>query len=226
MGINKKVFGYVRVSSQGQLEGSGLDRQEEAVRDYAQKAGFEVVALFKEKGVSGTTDESDRPAFQEMVAEILRNGVDTVIVEGLDRLAREYRIQETLLIYLASKGITLLNARTEEDVTAAMMSDPMKKALIQIQGVFSELEKNLLVKKLRLARERKKAETGKCEGRKSYAEIAPEVIQELRKLHRKPKGRKRLSCKRIAEAMNEKGLKTATGKSFTGNNVAVILHRI
>jgi hypothetical protein len=93
--------------------------------------------------------------------------VKTVIVEGLACLAcREYWIQESLLIYLASKGITLLSARTEEDVTAAMLSDPMKKALVQIQGIFSELERSLLVKKLRVAREKARKDRGKCEGQK------------------------------------------------------------
>lgn len=66
-----------------------------------------------------------------MVAAILRNGTKTVIIEGLDRLAREYRIQETLIIYLASKGIRLISARTEEDVTEAVMYDPMKRGQVR-----------------------------------------------------------------------------------------------
>ena len=76
----------------------------------------------------------------------------------------------------------------------------MKKALVQIQGVFAELEKSLLVKKLRAARERKRDKTGKCEGRKSYREIAPEIIDEMRRLRRKPKGIvKRMTYVDIAE---------------------------
>lgn len=55
----------------------------------------------------------------------------------------------------------------------------MKKALIQIQGIFAELEKNLLVKKLRNARERVIAEKGKCGGQPAYSEISPEIIQEV-----------------------------------------------
>ena len=141
--------------------------------------------------VSGKKGEADRPAFQEMLSEILKDGVRTVVVEGLDRLAREYRIQETLLIYLASKGIDLISAGTKENVTEAIMADPMRKALVQIQGVFAELEKNLLVKKLRVARERKRKETGKCEGRKSYQEAMPEncrAIERNRMDHHKREG--------------------------------------
>jgi len=160
-----------------------------------------------------------------MVSEILKNGVKTIIIEGLDRLAREYRIQESLLIYLASKGIELISARTEENVTHAIIVDLMKKALVQMQGIFAELEKSLLVKKLRAARERKRAKTGKCEGRKSYAEVAPEAIAEMKRLRKKPKLGRRLTYEAIAEALNTTGYSTADGLPFTGNNVAVILYR-
>jgi DNA invertase Pin-like site-specific DNA recombinase len=158
-----------------------------------------------------------------MVTSILKNGVRTVIIEGLDRLAREYRIQETLLIYLASKGIVLISARTEENVTEAVMADPMRKALVQIQGVFSELEKNLLVKKLRVARERKREATGKCEGRKTFRDSLPEVYAEMKRLRRKPKLGKQMSYAKIAERLNEMGYLNTNGKPFKGNTVLKIL---
>lgn len=218
-----KAYAYLRVSGRGQVEGDGFKRQKQVIRDYAEKHGIEILQTFQEEGVSGTTDEKERPAFQEMVATILRNGAKTVIIEGLDRLAREYRIQETLLIYLASKDIDLIAARTEENVTEAVKADPMRKALIQIQGVFSELEKNLLVKKLRTARERKKAETGKCEGRKTFKEKAPEVLREMRRLRRKRKGVKRIPYAKIAEELNRQGHTNTNGKQFTGNTVLKIL---
>jgi DNA invertase Pin-like site-specific DNA recombinase len=224
---SRKAYGYVRVSGKGQLEGSGLDRQEETIRGYALKAGYSIERVFKEEGVSGTLDEDQRPGFQEMVAEILRDSVKVVIVEGLDRLAREYRIQESLLIYLASKGITLISARTEENVTDAMLSDPMKKALVQIQGIFSELEKSLLVKKLRTAREKARQVHGKCEGQKSYSELDPELVTRIKRLRRIPfKGatRKR-SFREIAETLNREGRITKHGKQFTPGSVAMIYSR-
>lgn len=218
-----KAFGYVRVSGKGQVEGDGFTRQEETITSYAKKSGHELVRFFYEEGVSGTKGELDRPAFQEMMEEILRNGVRTIIVERLDRLAREYRVQESLLIYLASKDVTLINASTEENVTDAVQADPMKKALIQIQGIFAELEKSLLVKKLRKARERKRDQQGKCEGRKSYAEVKPEILEEIRVLRRKPRKGKRLTYQEIAARLNDKGLATVDGKPFTASNVGKII---
>jgi len=220
-----KAFAYLRVSGKGQVDGDGFKRQEDEIRRFAQTAGYEVAGVYKEEGVSGTTSEADRPAFKEMVSDILRNGVRTIIIEGLDRLAREYVIQEHLVVYLASKEITLMSARTGEDITAAVMGDPMKKALVQIQGVFAELEKGLLVKKLKKARERVRKEQGKCEGRKSTKEVNPEVISTIKKLRRVKPGQKRMTYAQVAERLNEMGLKTVSGKDWSGFNVQNIVKR-
>lgn len=220
-----EAFGYVRVSGKGQVDGDGFRRQEAEIEAYAKANKVQVVHVYREEGVSGTADEADRPAFQEMVAAILRNGVRTVIVEGLDRLAREYRIQETLLVYLASKSITLIAARTGENVTEAVMADPMRKALVQIQGVFAELEKGLLVKKLRVAREAKREETGKCEGRKGISEAAPELLAEVRRLRHAKPGQKKMSYAKIAEHLNSKGVLNLNGKPFTNSGVQMMLFR-
>lgn len=221
-----KAYGYVRVSGKGQIEGDGFRRQEDEITSYAKGNGIEIVSLYREEGVSGTTDEADRPAFRDMVDAILRNGVRTIVVEGLDRLAREFRIQETLLVYLASKNITLIVARTGEDVTEAIMADPMRKALVQIQGIFAELEKGLLVKKLRTAREQKKKETGKCEGRKSLKEHDADLLKKIKRLRRKKPGQSsRMSFAKIAELLNGDGHTTVSGKPFTASNVQKIIQR-
>lgn len=223
-----KAYGYLRVSSQGQVEGYGFDRQEATIREYAERAGVEIVKFFKEEGISGTKDETGRPAFQEMMTEILSNGVRTIVVEGMDRLARELRIQETLLIYLASKGVDLLSARTGENVTEAVKDDPMKKALIQIQGVFAELEKNQLVRRLKKGREKAKEQTGRCEGRKPYGETEEEkkVIQKIKNMRRTRKGGiPGLSLKAIAERLNVEGIQTKEGALWTPMQVSRALNR-
>jgi DNA invertase Pin-like site-specific DNA recombinase len=221
-----RAYAYLRVSGKGQVVGTGFDRQLEAIQAYCAKAGIEIDRIFKEQ-VSGTKNETDRPEFKAMVAAILRDGINTVIVESLDRLAREYRIQEQLLIYLASKGISLISANTGENITQALAEDPMKKAMIQIQGIFAELDKSLTVKKLRTAREKIRRERGKCEGRKGYAETdeGAEILREIRRHRRKRKGRVRTTFNEIAEILNGQGYTAANGKPFTAINLRGILHR-
>ncbi|MHA2068184.1 MAG: recombinase family protein [Candidatus Thorarchaeota archaeon] len=218
------AYAYLRVSGQGQVNGLGFDRQLETIQSFAKDNGYEIAQVFREEGISGTTDEMDRPAFQAMMVEILRNGAKTVIVEGLDRLAREYRIQETLLIYLASKGVCLISARTGENVTQAIDKDPMRKALVQVQGVFSELEKNLLVRKLRNARDKVRMEKGRCEGILPYghpdrpeAEQEQETITRIRLLRRRRRGGfKGMTLQEIAARLNQEGIKTPSGKGQWG----------
>jgi DNA invertase Pin-like site-specific DNA recombinase len=223
--VMKKAYGYLRVSGQSQIGGDGFRRQKETILKYTDKHKIDLAEFFEEEGVSGTRGEIDRPAFQAMVSEILKNGVSVVIVEGLDRLAREYRIQETLIVYLASKNIELISARTDENITEAVMADPLRKALVQIQGVFSELEKNLLVKKLKDAREAMRAKTGKCEGRKSYSEAMPEVLKEIKRLRRARKGMPRRTYDKVAAELNAAGFKSMMGKPFTGSSIQLILRR-
>ncbi|UCE53473.1 MAG: recombinase family protein [Desulfobacterales bacterium] len=221
-----KVYSYLRVSGKGQIVGNGFDRQLETIQADCAKADYEIERIFREQ-VSGTKDETDRPEFKAMISAIMRDSVDTVIVESLDRLAREYRIQEQLLIYLASKGINLISANTGENVTQAITEDPMKKAMVQMQGIFAELDKSLTVKKLRKAREKIRQQTGKCEGRKSYRETeeGTKILREIRRLRRKRKGRVRRKFNEIAEALNNQGYRAANGKLFTGNTVRGIFHR-
>ena len=224
-----QTYGYLRVSGQGQIDGYGFDRQLEAISKYAEGNGYEVVKVFREEGVSGTLDEQYRPAFKDMVSEILRNGVRIIIIESLDRLAREYRIQEQLLIYLVSKGIDLISANTGENVTQAIQADPMKKAMVQIQGIFAELDKSLLVKKLRKSREQVRQEKGKCEGRKRYGEDSPEeqgVVRRIKLMRRNRKGGlKGMSLQAIADRLNAEGIRTKTGKKWYRAQVNAVLNR-
>lgn len=227
-----KAFGYCRVSGAGQLEGDGFNRQDAAIRAFATKNKIEIVHVYREQ-VSGVKGEEQREVFQDMVSAILRNCVRIIIVEGLDRLAREYRVQEQLIIYLASKGITLIDARTGENVTKAVNDDPMKKALIQMQGIFAELEKNLLVKKLRLARESKRKVAGKCEGRKGWGDVPDKrdaILERIKAIRRKPKGQKRLTYVEVANQLNELVknddiYETITGKPWTGPMIQNFLLR-
>lgn len=227
-----KAFGYCRVSGAGQIDGNGFERQENAIRAFAQKSKLEIVHMYREQ-VSGVKGEEQREVFQLMLSDILRNGIRSIIVEGLDRLAREYRVQEQLIIYFASKGITLIDARTGEDVTKAISEDPMKKALIQMQGIFAELEKNLLVKKLRLSREAKRKADGKCEGRKGWGDVPDKrdaILGQIRALRRKPKLGKRLTYVEIASqlnelAMNDDTYETITKRPWTGPMIQNFLLR-
>jgi hypothetical protein len=56
------------------------------------------------------------------------------------------------------------------------MTRPPPGLVRQVLGAISEFDKAMTVAKLRGARERKRRDTGKCEGRKSHAERNPELV--------------------------------------------------
>lgn len=180
------VTAYLRVSSQGQaLEGRhGFERQEAACRAWAKEHRRTVAAVYRD---AHTGTEAERPAWERMLLEItalpppegkdgetavaLRSaGAAVVVIESLDRLARDVIVQSVLIKRCLDSGVVLFAANTGENVCEAFQSDPTRKALLQIQGVFNQLEKERLVAKLRKARDSRRERTGRCEGRKRYGE--------------------------------------------------------
>jgi len=216
--IQAKAVGYARVSGLGQTEGHGFERQEQSIAGFAKERGLELLRTYRE---AHTGTEAERPVFAGLLADLLANGCRTVIVEDLSRLARDVVVQTLLLGRLSAAGITLYCASTGENVTSSVAEDPMRKALVQVQGVFAQAEKELLVRKLRKSREAKRARGERCEGRKPYG---PEVVEEIRSLRRKRKG-ERLSFAGCAAKLQERGLATKSGKPWQAMTVRAIARR-
>ncbi len=217
-----RCFAYLRVSSQKQTEGHGYDRQLKTIAIYAKRNGYDVVGVYRD---AHTGTEADRPGFQDMVANL--NGITTVLIESLDRFARDLAVQIALLAALDTRGITLISASTGQDVTADVRNDPMRECMVMVQGIFAQTEKKLLVRKLRVAREAKRKEAGRCEGRKPFGSLDGEVdtLRRMRELRRKPRGAKRLSFAAIARALESEGHPTRNGGQWNRGCIAAILNR-
>src|SRR5438270_14067847 len=137
----KKAFGYVRVSSAGQSaeDRDGIPRQKEAIRKFAAANDIKIVQWF-EDSVSGKKDLDNRPALQGLLTALHGNGVKLVLVEKLDRLARDLMIQESILADLQRNGFQLVSA-VEPDLC---QDDPTRKLMRQILGAFSEYEATMI----------------------------------------------------------------------------------
>jgi len=83
-----RAAGYVRVSSQEQVEGTSLKAQEEQIRAYAMLKGIELVDLFIDAGVSGGKPIADRPEGSLLVELVTSGQVQCVVVVKLDRAFR------------------------------------------------------------------------------------------------------------------------------------------
>ena len=216
MSDTAKAFGYLRVSSEGQVDGDGFVRQRAAIESYAAAHGITIAKFFEERAVSGTTESGDRPAFQEMLVALLSNGTRTVLIERLDRIARDVIIQETILKDLNRRGFELVSV-LEPDLCS---SDPYRSAMRQMLGVFAELDRKTIVIKLRAARNRKKAQTGRCEGRKPFGHYTgeSETLARILALHATLG-----NYERIAKALNADGVQTRSGGEWYAATVRRIV---
>ena len=87
-------------------------------------------------------------------------------------------------------------------------------------GSIAEYDKSMLVLKLRGARQRMKAKTGRCEGRKPYGhyEGEGEALERMKALRATGTG-----FDRIAEALNAEGFKPRTGERWWGKTINNII---
>jgi len=76
---------YYRVSTEGQIDGQGLDVQKKLCRDFCKEEGIEIAGEFSDEGISGAT--LDREGLQDMLASL--NGTDFVVVANTSRLWRD-----------------------------------------------------------------------------------------------------------------------------------------
>lgn len=77
---------YARYSSENQRDAS-IEDQIEMCRRYAAAQGWQLVAVFNDRAISGTTLE--RPGYQDLLAAARRGAFDVIVVEALDRLSRK-----------------------------------------------------------------------------------------------------------------------------------------
>ena len=222
MAPKAKAVAYIRTSSAANV-GTDKDsdkRQRAAIAAFAERSGLELVGEFTDAAVSGADHIETRPGFTAMLAYIASNGARTIIVETASRFARDLMVQEVGFAKLQALGIKLVAA----DSPQSFLDDtPTSKLIRQILGAVSEFDKAMVVAKLKGARDRKRALTGKVEGRKSHAELRPEVVALVRQLRRRrPKGGQR-SLRDISAVLAQRGMMNERGKPFSAASINSML---
>jgi len=152
-----------------------------------------------------------------MLERIAGNGVRTVIVESPDRFARDLAVQLAGHDYLKGLGVALIPASAPD----FFLEDTPTAVLVrQVLGAIAQFDKATTVAKLRAARDRKRATTGKCEGRKSYVERNPALVDRAKELSAQ---RPRLSLRKIAAFLATAGYVTPSGKPYSAAAVSSML---
>ena len=120
----KRAVIYLRVSTAKQAdkdegeEGYSLPAQREACQRKADQLGAEVVTAYIDRGESAKT--ADRPQFQRMLERIrVDQDVDYVILDKIDRFARNRRDDANVMFELRRAGAQLVSVKENVDETPA-----------------------------------------------------------------------------------------------------------
>lgn len=220
------IVSYIRVSGRGQLDGDGPERQRDSIIQFDKTNNLVWHKEFFEKGVSGTVEGANRPAFTEML-EFIENQpahhsttIQAIVVERLDRLARDLMVQELLLKECRDRGIEVFSADIGLVDQATNDGDPSRKLIRQVLGAVAEFAKSELVMKLSKARNRMRTQTGRCEGRKPYGARPGEqtILSAIREYVN-------MKCplETIARLLNDSGFRTRYDKMWTRQNVGSLV---
>jgi len=144
--MKKRAAIYARVSTGDQH----LETQLLGLREMAKQRGYEVVREYTDV-ISGA--KSKRPGLDQLTADARQNHFSILIVAAFDRLARNVRHFLEVLDEMNHLGISFVSVRENIDG-----SGPLGRAMIIIVGAIAELERSLIVERVRAGMRRARME--------------------------------------------------------------------
>lgn len=227
-----KLAGYIRVSSEVQVDAYGKEVQRDHIVKWAGLLGHDIAEWFEEDGISGKTDVGDRPAMSEILERSTE--FDGIVFFDATRIARLYIVQETLLGLLWAAGLHVFTTTAGE--LSADEDDPTKILIRQVLAIVAEFDHRTTVRKLHAARRLKSAAGGFAGGTPKYGTavvgtgkaaqfvedaVESSVIQRINEL-RFAYG---MSYRAIADSLNANNIVTKRGKNWLAPQVQRIIQR-
>ena len=213
------VCGYVRVSTENQLENYSIDEQVERIKSYCKAKDWDLLKIYTDGGYSG--GNTNRPGLQQMLADIQNKLVNAVVVYKLDRLSRSQKdtltlIEDSFLAY----NVDFISINENFDT-----STPFGRAMIGILSVFAQLEKDQITERFtmgRIARAKAGYFHGGGNAPLGYSYIDGQLeINEYEKIQVQEVYKQFLAGKSINAIMNQ--MQQQTGKAWSASKVANIL---
>ena len=144
--MTKRAVLYSRVSTGDQhLETQLLD-----LRELAKQRGLEIVREYSDV-ISGA--KAKRPGLDQLMSDARRHRFDVLLVSAFDRIARNVRHFLEVLDELNHLGIQFISLRENIDT-----GGPLGRAMLTIIGAIAELERSLIVERVKSGMRRAKLE--------------------------------------------------------------------
>jgi DNA invertase Pin-like site-specific DNA recombinase len=165
--MSKRVALYLRVSTTEQT----VENQQRELEAVADRHGWKVVAVFTDKGVSGSKGREKRPGYDRLCHGVARREFDQVAAWSVDRLGRSLQNLIAFLGDLHAKGVDLYLHQQGIDT-----GTPAGKAMFQMMGVFAEFERAMIVERVKAGLSRARSQ-GKRLGRRP---VSADVVERIR----------------------------------------------
>ena len=162
----KRAAVYMRVSTLDQ----NPQTQVHDLRAMAAQRGLQIVAEYTDHGISGT--RARRPGLDQMMDDARRGRFDVVLVWACDRLARSVKHFLEVLDELNRLNVEFVSFRENLDT-----GGPLGRAVIIIVSTVAELERSLIVERVRAGMRRARLE-GRHIGRKPLEIDRDAVLRE------------------------------------------------
>jgi DNA invertase Pin-like site-specific DNA recombinase len=156
---------YARVSTAN--NGQDPTMQTRELREYCDRRGWTVAGEYVDIGISGTKER--RPELDRLLGEAHRRRFDAVVVWRFDRFARSVSHLLRALETFKSLGIEFVSLSEQVDT-----STPTGKMVFTVLGAVAELERSLIIERVRAGLRNAKAK-GRCLGRPKKTVNAAEV---------------------------------------------------
>lgn len=167
-----KVYGYLRCSTDETKQ--DISRQERDIRSLVDK----VDCIFKEFE-SGTKIE--RVELSKLLKEVAEG--DTIVCTEVSRITRSTKQLINIIQFAEDKKLKLIMGTFVLDCTGKEL-DPMAKAMLQMMGVFAELERNMISARVKSGMANAKAK-GKTIGRPTLTiDSVPTKVKDMYKLYK------------------------------------------
>jgi DNA invertase Pin-like site-specific DNA recombinase len=164
-----KIAIYARVSTHN---GQDPEMQLRELREYCERRGWEITREYVDVGISGSKEK--RPQLDELLREAHRRCFDVVVVWRFDRFARSVSHLLKALENFRALGIEFVSLSEQVDT-----STPTGKMVFTVLGAVAELERSLIVERVRAGLRNARAK-GKKLGRPRKV-TSPEAISQMRK---------------------------------------------
>ena len=216
---------YARVSTEEQRDGQTIDSQIRELEQFASNQNWVIHEIYKDEGWSGGL--LARPALDKLRDDCSKGVLDAVLVNDVDRLARDVSHLGIIKRDIERKGVRLVFRKLPAE------NSPTYNLMVNILGSFAEFERELIADRTRRGRRHKvevRHEYVGCTAPFGYRylkgtrespghlEVVPEQAKVVEQIYRMAADES-LSMKKIAERLTAMGARSAKGNPHWGVSV-------